>query len=48
MYHEYPIEQLARGTGYPQTLAALSQNTAELRMGLSHYAPVPTGPGEAA
>ena len=27
--------------GYPQALAALSQNTADLRMWLSHYAPVP-------
>ncbi len=34
--------------GYSQTLAALSQNTAGLRMWLSHYAPVPPGPGKAA
>ena len=34
--------------GHPQTLAALSQNTAELRMWLSHYAPVPPSPGKAA
>ena len=34
--------------GYPQMLAALSQNTAELRMWLSHYAPLPPGPGKAA
>ena len=27
--------------GYPRALAALSQNTADLRMWLSHYAPVP-------
>jgi len=31
--------------GYPQALATLSQNTAELRMWLSHYAPVPPAPG---
>ena len=40
-----PLRQLL---GYPQTLAALSENTAELRMWLSHYAPVPPGPGKAA
>ena len=40
-----PLRQLL---GYPQTLAALSQNTAELHMWLSHYAPVPPGPGKAA
>ena len=40
-----PLRQLL---GYPQTLAALSENTAELRMWLSHYAPVPPGPGRAA
>ena len=34
--------------GYPRALAALSQHTAELRMWLSHYAPVPPGPGQAA
>ena len=32
--------QLRRLLGYPQALAALSQNTADLRMWLSHYAPV--------
>jgi predicted membrane GTPase involved in stress response len=31
--------------GYPQTLATLSRNTADLRMWLSHYAPVPPEPG---
>jgi hypothetical protein len=31
--------------GYPQTLAERSENTADLRMWLSHYAPVPPGPG---
>lgn len=31
--------------GYPQTLAELSENTAEVRTWLSHYAPVPPGPG---
>ena len=40
-----PLRQLL---GYPQTLAALSENTAELRMWLSHYAPVQPGPGKAA
>lgn len=40
-----PLRQLL---GYPQTLAALSENTAELRMWLSHYPPVPPGPGRAA
>jgi translation elongation factor EF-G len=34
--------------GYPQSLATLTQNTAELRMWLSHYAPIPPEPGEAA
>ena len=34
--------------GYAQTLAALSRNTAELRMWLSHYAPLPPGPEKAA
>ncbi len=34
--------------GYPQALAALSQSTAELRMWLSHYAPLPPWPGKAA
>lgn len=32
---------LRRLLGYPQALAALSRNTAELQMWLSHYAPVP-------
>lgn len=30
--------------GYPQALATLSQNTADLRMWLSHYAAVPPDP----
>jgi translation elongation factor EF-G len=34
--------------GFPRTVAALSQNTAELRMWLSHYAPLPPDPGMAA
>lgn len=34
--------------GYPQTLATLSGGAAELRMWLSHYAPVSPGPGAAA
>jgi len=35
--------------GYPQTLATVSQNTADLRMWLSHYAAIPSDPdGEAA
>jgi predicted membrane GTPase involved in stress response len=35
--------------GYPQTLATLSKNTADVRMWLSHYARMPSGPdGEAA
>jgi hypothetical protein len=40
-----PLGQLL---GYPQALAALSQDTAELRMWLSHYAPVPPDPPQAA
>lgn len=40
-----PLRQLL---GYPQTLAALSENTAELHMWLSHYAPIPPGPRRAA
>jgi hypothetical protein len=40
-----PLRQLL---GYPQALAALSKDTAELRMWLSHYAPVPPEPGKAA
>jgi hypothetical protein len=40
-----PLRQLL---GYPQTLAALSQSTADVRMWLSHYAPLPPGPGKAA
>lgn len=40
-----PLRQLL---GYSQTLAALSQTNAELRMWLSHYAPVPPGPEKAA
>jgi translation elongation factor EF-G len=31
--------------GYPQALATLSRNTADLRMWLSHYEPVPPGLG---
>ena len=35
--------------GYPQALATVSQNTAELQMWLSHYAPAPPAPdGDAA
>lgn len=34
--------------GYPAALEAATQGTAELRMWLSHYAPVPPGPGKAA
>jgi hypothetical protein len=34
--------------GYPQSVADLTQNTAELRMWLSHYAPIPPEPGAAA
>ena len=34
--------------GYPHALPALSQNTAELHMRLSHYAPVPPDPAQAA
>ena len=34
--------------GYPQALAALSRNTADLRMWLSHYAPVVPGPDDQA
>jgi hypothetical protein len=30
--------------GYPQTLVKLSQDTADLKMWLSHYAVVPSGP----
>jgi predicted membrane GTPase involved in stress response len=30
--------------GYPQVLATLSQNTAQLKMWLSHYAPMSSGP----
>jgi Elongation factor G C-terminus len=40
-----PLRQLL---GYPRSLAALSRDTAELRMWLSHYAPVPPEPGKAA
>ena len=40
-----PLRQLL---GYPQALAALSHDTAELRMWLSHYAPVPPDPAKAA
>jgi hypothetical protein len=40
-----PLRQLL---GYPQALAALTQDTAELRMWLSHYAPVFPDPGAAA
>jgi len=40
-----PLRQLL---GYSQALAALSHDTAELRMWLSHYAPVPPDPGKAA
>ena len=36
---------LQRLLGYPQALATLSQNTAEVQMWLSHYAPVPPAPG---
>jgi predicted membrane GTPase involved in stress response len=36
---------LRRLLGYPQALATLSNNTADLRMWLSHYAPVPPEPG---
>jgi predicted membrane GTPase involved in stress response len=34
--------------GYPQTLAALTDGRAELRMSLSHYEPLPSGPEGAA
>jgi hypothetical protein len=34
--------------GYAQALEALSGDTAELRMWLSHYAPIPPEPGRAA
>lgn len=34
--------------GYPQTLATLSRGSAQLRMWLSHYDPVPPAPGAAA
>jgi hypothetical protein len=40
-----PLRQLL---GYPDALAALSHDTAELRMWLSHHAPVPPEPGNAA
>ena len=40
-----PLRQLL---GYPQALAALSRSTAELRMWLSHYTPLPPDPGKAA
>jgi hypothetical protein len=39
---------LRRLLGYPSTLARLSDNAADLRMGLSHYAPIPPDPGKAA
>ncbi len=39
---------LRRVLGYPQWLAALTSGTAELRMWLSHYAPIPPDPGKAA
>lgn len=35
---------LRRLLGYPQALAELSQDTADLKMWLSHYATVPSGP----
>jgi hypothetical protein len=34
--------------GYARTLADLSHSSADLRMGLSHYAPMPPPPGKAA
>lgn len=40
-----PLRQLL---GYAQALAALSQDTAELHTWLSHYAPLPPEPGNAA
>jgi hypothetical protein len=40
-----PLRQLL---GYRQSLTALAGKTAELRMWLSHWAPIPPGPGEAA
>ena len=40
-----PLRQLL---GYPEVLAALSQSTANPCMWLSHYAPLPPGPGKAA
>jgi hypothetical protein len=40
-----PLRQLL---GYSRALAALSHHTAELRMWLSHYEPVPPDPGKAA
>jgi translation elongation factor EF-G len=40
-----PLRQLL---GYPQALAALSHGTADLRMWLSHYAPLPPDPEKAA
>lgn len=40
-----PLRQLI---GYPRALAGLSDDTADLRMGLSHYAPIRPDPEEAA
>ena len=40
-----PLRQLL---GYPQALARLSRDDAELRMWLSHYAPLGPKPGHAA
>jgi hypothetical protein len=40
-----PLRQLL---GYQQSLAALAGKTAELRIWLSHWEPIPPGPGEAA
>lgn len=36
---------LRRLLGYPQALAELSHDTADLQMWLSHYRPLPPGPG---
>ena len=40
-----PLRELL---GYPAALDALCEGNAELEMWLSHYAPVPPGPGKAA
>jgi translation elongation factor EF-G len=40
-----PLRQLL---GYAQSLVAVAHNTADVRMSLSHYEPVPPEPGKAA